>query len=1276
MSEIPLTDDSPGRADPHPFTAQLRVFQQRLLQVDARNPSVFTGKVVRRRNFDISNFGNGVAEKEFSQVIALDGRQRLMEEQSLDKDSIATREHLRLVAKTAADREEETGLDDLRLATAWIEGRIDERGYVRAPLLLSPVKLTRVKGAQSGWTLELAKDRDVQFNQALLGAMTKSLRWVWSENSQAELLASIDDLVKAKQKSPDALLNAVADALRRAELPIAEVDVGPRVLASMTKAEALSDGAMVDSSQALRLRGYVLVGVFPQSSTALFRDYDELAQRAELGETDQGIIDNLLETPADPHEAPTFEGDGAMRERLNLDEIPAAKVRVALPCDPSQYAVLCEAQSSECTVVRGPPGTGKSQVIANLVVDALSRGERALVVCQKRAALDVVQSRLQQTGLTTWTYVVHDANRDQPAVYDQLRQALRFSQRAAGPDATGSLSSICEEIDRTVRQIRAIVEPLRESTHGRSLSQWYRWAPSGTRMPCALPSELVGLQWDDVERLLCQLCELRSDALTYCGDTSPIRSRKSWLGLGPAEARDLVSAIDRIIDAAAGQRGAMVVVPGETIVSLRHVLASYQRLVGRWWRFLSPSWWRTKKQFRAGAAALRTDVPEQWDTTLNVAAQVRQGLDVLEKFFDADWIAGVERSTNATRTPPAALENIRAVVRSEFDRVVALDGRLGQLPTWTHDLVRANDPEISSAAGISQDATSPADWVKAVRRNVILHWIEQMESQHPALRGEPFAEYRRLRSKLVQLLEQQAAWTAKSVAQEVHAHSRRRELPPELQGTRTKPETVWNKLEHELDKQRRLWPLRKTLREFDWPLRHLARVWLLSPEVAAEVLPLERGCFDVAIFDEASQLPLERALPVLYRCKRVVIAGDEQQMPPSRFFESAFEDEELDEDGDVVEDARLAESLLEQAKKIYGFRYLGWHYRSEHGQLIDFSNQAFYDGSLHITPPPTRQSAVAPITFHRVNGVWDKQVNAVEAERCVALVEEIGMRHRDKPKSIGIVAVNHKQQQAIDDALRVAEDTRPELAELLQALRYPASGSRDDALIIKNIENIQGDERDIIIFSTAFARPPEGRTVRRNFGAISRAGGENRLNVAFTRARTEMHVLCSFDPNEVPVESLKNRGPKILMRYLSYARAVSEGRHEAGESLLQELSLETNRSAERERTALAFDSDFEEQVYDALCARGLEIDAQVGAGGYRIDLAIVDPRDSSRYCLAIECDGATYHSGTNVRERDVARQQLLERRGWVFERIWSRDWWRDSAREVERVVERVRTVTE
>lgn len=1264
---------------------QLRTFQQRLLQLDARNPSIFTGKVAQRKNFDLVTLGPKVAEKAFGLAVAGEGQQRLLDEGGDDIAVMRQREHLHKVFKAATDREEDTGLMDLRLATVWIEGRLNENTFVRAPLLLHAAKLVRARGGKAGWTLELPKDGDLLFNSALIAALRKHTRWSPDDEFWGQVRIEIEGLDRDKRRTPADLLRTLGDLLKSAGLPITDIDDGLVLLAPVDKAKALvgvldstalttldhdvapiaetSPIALRGASTGLRVRGYVLVGLFPQSSTALYQDYDELLRRAESGEVDQGIVDNLLEVPADNGAAKSADSPAS------LDDIPAASVRAPLLCDPSQYAVLREAQTAECTVVRGPPGTGKSQVIANLIVDALGRGERVLVVCQKRAALDVVQARLQATGVTPWAFVVHDATADHREVYARLGAALERSKELPGASLGGALQRLSSQIDDTIAQIRGIVEPLGAETHGRPLSEWYRRAPVGKRLPARLPDGLVKLAWEDVQLLLEQLVHVREDALRFSADGSPVRVRKDWAGYGVAQARELLTAIDAVVDAASGQRGTVVIVEQTTLGALRQALTLYRTMFGRWWRFLSPQWWRTRSVMKRGHTVLGTRAVEEWDPQITTAERLRSALETMGKFFERPWMQQLEKRLVASKDYVGSLHELRGLVREDFERIVALDQRLGKVDVWARDFVKHDASDLYAASGMASDAQDTATWREAVQRNLVLQWIDATEARYPGLRGEPFADYRRLRLRLVDLLGEQAHLTAQSVARDVHAATAVRNLAPALAGSRQRPETQWNKLEHELAKQRRLWPLRKLLREFAWPLRTLAPCWLMSPEVAAEILPLEHGSFDLAIFDEASQLPIERALPVLYRARRVVIAGDEQQMPPSHFWESADDDDEIDDEGEPIEDARTAESLLEQAKKVYGFRYLGWHYRSSHGELIDFSNQAFYDGTLHITPTPMRRSAVAPIRFHRVDGILEKRVNQVEALRCVQLIEQLAREHRAHPKSIGVVAVNIKQQHAIDDALRRAEETNSDFAELMQHLRHPASGLRDDAFVIKNIENVQGDERDIIIFSTGFARAPNGEKVHRRFGAINQSGGDNRLNVAFTRARDQMHVVCSFDPSTVDVEGLKNRGPRILMSYLRYAKAISDGKHKDAEVLLDKLTQATARQvAPRQGALLRFDSSFENKVYQALTSRGMEIDTMVGVGSYRIDMAVVDPRDPTRYCLAIECDGSAYHSGRSVRERDIARQQLLERRGWRFERIWSRDWWRSPEREVERII--------
>lgn len=1258
MSAPPASYNKPQPS----FVTQLRGFQQRLLQIDARNPSVFCGKIHKSKNFDLCTLDPGIASKAYLQAVAGQGSQRLLSESNIDPETQVQRAHLKKVAKAAAAREEETGLRELRLGTFWLQGYLDEKTYIRAPLCLTGVQLNRAKGSKPGWTLKVSQDEELIVNNSLLATLNRAIRWSPVDQLWVQLQETLSEFTKDKSLHISAMLTRVAELLRSAELPILSIgeDCGP--LSSLTKKDALE--AADTSNPGLSLVGYAIVGIFPQSSTALYQDFEGLIARAEAGETDQGIVDNLLETPGDD---PTeLQSLGNPTEQA-VDDIPANEVNLALPCDPSQFAVLREAQTSECTVVRGPPGTGKSQVIANLIVDALSRNERVLVCCQKRAALDVVRSRLESTGLSQWSFVVHDASADRASLYAQLNQCLERSKRAPAPSLEPRIQTLSCEIDRHISGIRGIVEPLRAIHHGQPLGRWYRKAPLGIRMPSPLPNHLVALDWEEAERTLDRLENCREDALRYLDQRSILHLRRDLTQLGQVQLRELLSCLEALHGCSVSPQTALVLQTNK-LNALEQTLSRYRQLMKRWYKLFVPDWWRSRGQLNRLQEEKGLQGIEPIEQCISLSKQLKKNLELLSAHFRVpetdqleSWIAQPELR--------AKLERTHELLASEFDKILAFDKRLSLIDPALYQLLVESEEERHRS--LKSQPGSTKHWRDAIEKTLLLHWLDQAEHQYPTLRGEPFREYAQHRQALTKALDARADLVAQSVVQRVHQATTLRTLSPDKQGTRSKPETEWNKLAHQLGKKRSLWPIRKLLETFSWPLQSLAPCWLLSPEVAAEVLPLERGIFDLVIFDEASQLRLERALPVVYRAKRVVVAGDEQQMPPSSFFEHTQDNDEATEQ----DDARTAESLLEQSKKIYGFRYLQWHYRSKHGELIDFSNQAFYDGALHITPGPTRSEAACPFVWHELQGLWEDQTNAIEAQQCAQLLVELGEKHQEHPRSIGVITVNAKQKDAIDDAIDRLERQDPQAAVILQSLKHPSSGQVDDRLFVKNIENVQGDERDIIVFCSSYARPSNDKTMRRNFGAIGLSGGENRLNVAFTRSREQMHIMCSFDPSEIPVQTSKNRGPKIFMAYLKYARAVALGHNEEAQNVLKDLAHATYRSEHAaQSTSLEFDSDFEEQVYDALTRRGLTIDTQVGAGGYRIDLAVVDPRDPTKYCLAIECDGASYHSGASVRERDIARQALLEARGWVFQRIWSRDWWRDSQSVINEVIARVEEI--
>jgi len=405
---------------------------------------------------------------------------------------------------------------------------------------------------------------------------------------------------------------------------------------------------------------------------------------------------------------------------------------------------------------------------------------------------------------------------------------------------------------------------------------------------------------------------------------------------------------------------------------------------------------------------------------------------------------------------------------------------------------------------------------------------------------------------------------------------------------------------------------------------------LMSPLSVARFLDPEFSGFDVVIFDEASQIPPWDAIGAIARADQVIIVGDSKQMPPTSFFSATAEpDEDLDESQIIDTESILGEAILKGIPELS----LRWHYRSQHESLITFSNNHYYRSELHTFPSSATSTTQTGLSWRHVpGGVYDRggtRTNKAEAEAIVVELKSIAALPASRRPSVGVLAFSMAQQRLLQDLVEQAYLQDPTLEDRLNA---------SEPLFIKNLENVQGDERDVMLFTVGYGPDKEGR-VRMSFGPINRPGGERRLNVAITRARKRMVVFSTLTPEDIDLRRTRQLGVKHLRDFLTYAR---DGKLPA--------TTHSNLTA-------SFDSPFEEQVYDALIAAGYDVHTQVGCGGYRIDLAVVHPEEPGRYVIAIECDGATYHSSSNARARDRIRENVLRHLGWDFHRVWSTDWW-------------------
>jgi len=458
-------------------------------------------------------------------------------------------------------------------------------------------------------------------------------------------------------------------------------------------------------------------------------------------------------------------------------------------------------------------------------------------------------------------------------------------------------------------------------------------------------------------------------------------------------------------------------------------------------------------------------------------------------------------------------------------------------------------------------------------------------------------------------------------------------------------------LRGEVKKKSRHMPLRKLLSEAGDAVQIIKPVFLMSPLSVAQYLDPNGLKFDLLLIDEASQVRPADAIGAVMRSKRTIIVGDQKQLPPTSFFERLVNtDDEIEPD--EIED-RIAgqvkdmESILAlcEARGMSGCM-LRWHYRSQHQSLIAVSNQQFYRNRLVCPPSPMSNNTKLGLSFEYVGGTYrrgsGKSDNPDEAKAVMNAVLEHARSRPDE--SLGIVAMSQSQQTTIQNEAELMRATYPELNAF-------CSETKENPFFVKNLETVQGDERDVIFISIGYGRTEDGRLTQ-SFGPVSNEGGERRLNVLFTRAKKRCRVFASIRHTDIQHEKARHRGPFMLKTFLKYA--------ETGE---MDVPIITGREP---------DSPFEEAVASAIMGYGYEVDFQVGSDGFLIDLAVRDPNSEGAYILAIECDGARYHSSYWARERDRMRQTLLEGKGWTFHRIWSTDWFNNPETETQKAVDAIR----
>lgn len=445
-------------------------------------------------------------------------------------------------------------------------------------------------------------------------------------------------------------------------------------------------------------------------------------------------------------------------------------------------------------------------------------------------------------------------------------------------------------------------------------------------------------------------------------------------------------------------------------------------------------------------------------------------------------------------------------------------------------------------------------------------------------------------------------------------------------------------LQHELGLRRPRTPLRDVTHRAAAALKALKPVWMMSPTSAAQFIRPGSLTFDLLVIDEASQMRPEFAVSAIMRATQIVVVGDANQLPPSDFFSSsgAEDDEDMHETVSVT-----SESILDLAnQRLRRKRRLRWHYRSQHEDLIQYSNREFYERDLIVFPSPTTDDQLLGVKCRYVGGTYEASINQEEAQ---AVIEEAFRLMRAYPeRSLGIATMNSKQAELIQNEFNRLQLEEPEVRAYID---FHSNGIEE--FFIKNLENVQGDERDIILISTVYG-PDKNGTVMQRFGPMNQQMGWRRLNVLVTRAKLSTRVFTSLRPNDIKITEKSSKGVMALKSYLTYAMKGAATDSESGGE---------------------FDSDFEIFVAEKLRAHGYGVVPQVGVEGFRIDLGVRHPDYPIGFIAGVECDGARWHTGLSARDRDRIRQTILENMGWRIHRIWSTDWFADPDREMAKLLQ-------
>lgn len=1143
---------------------------------------------------------------------------------------------VRQIARRAMANLEEKGLQTLFIAMGQATWPATDGGRpVEAPILLLPVSLES-RGSQN---FHLKRNGPVQSNLVLLHVF----------ETEFGTKLSADDLITKVLGDDEG----------------EPFDLRPVYTEILQKCTAIPG---------FDIKDFTVLGNFAFQKMAMVKDLQERA--VELSAHD--VVSAIA---GDTDARNSVSATQQSIEPRQLDHIPPENEFNVLDADSSQQCAIADVLAGQNAVIHGPPGTGKSQTIANLIAGLAAAGKRVLFVAEKRAALDVVLRRLDEVGLSHLSIDLHGADLSPKKVMHQVARTLdtvRNSTSVQCDQLHAQLVDRRARLNDHVARLHQRREPTGKSVYEMQGRLNRLSVQSSTRWRGAELKRLDGKSAQGIRDLLIEArgferLFLRTDTSYWCGANLPG-------GSSVQQALDLVSHLNTEIwpkfveSLNAIREQTQLRKPSslkaarelaELLSGVQRTLTVYSRdlykqdlgklLVGigpgkqgglhAIWAFCTNSEFR---QARSTVLAVRTQGKASAATLCEeltrAAAESNKWSEMAEVPNQPMAIANIDRHLGVLTSMLQALSGLALIFPAKHFGEISID-ELGNLITqlagdsstpWQIPKLTEIEKKLEmSGAGklvaeLRQVKPNAGDWSLIFEYAWLASTLDAVSQQDPDIRGFKGQTHTGYVEDFTRLDEERLAIAADRVRRShglnviaaMNAHPDQQQL-----------------IKAEASKSRRHLPLRKVFAQAADVLTAVCPCWMASPLSVSQLLDGGKQYFDFVIFDEASQILPEDAVPAMLRGKGIVVAGDNKQLPPTTFFAAGEDDDYAQEE--ETSTAEGFESLLDMMIPFVRSRYLDWHYRSRDESLINFSNHYLYHDRLVTFPGPGGPAVINHVLVKQELGI-DGQEESANTEIRAVLDLIIDHARKRASETLGVITMGIRHMDRMQAALDRELERYPELHDFFDP-------NRSERFFIKNLERVQGDERDAIIISIGYGKDRAGNLPLR-FGPLLSEGGRRRLNVAITRSRQRLTVVSSFSHLDIDISRVRpGSGVELLRDYLHYAS--SSGR----------------RLGDAELTAVPL-NDFEADIFDVLSEQGLKLVPQVGASQFRIDMVAEHPEKPGRFILAIECDGASYHSSYTARDRDRLRQQQLENLGWRFHRIWSTDWFLRKEEEIKRAL--------